>query len=266
VVDRLVVSFDKAHRGWGGGAIPVDDCLEELRRIDCEAKIDLRPGDFSHPELPPGECETRERQAALDVASEGADWVVQLDGDEVIPNLRVLVEMIERADAVGAVGLDYPSRWIYARIRGHLFLEGSSRWWRPAAGYPGPLAVRAGSKLSYARQCNGDLFRVDFRATNTDPWRSRAYPVHATVPVDAGVLHFSWVRTLAEMNAKAEMSPHRDDVNWHDEIRRWQYRQRHPWLATALTPFRRRGKLHPQRLRIVRLPLDPPARLMPLES
>jgi hypothetical protein len=256
-VDRVVVSFDEAHLGWAGDAIPIEACLNQLRHVDVESKIDLRPGDFSHFELPLTECETRHRQAALDAASDGADWVIQLDGDEVVPDLRVFVEMIKRADAAGAAGLDFPSRWIYARTRGGRFLEGCSRWWRPAAAYPGPLAVRAGSKLSNARQCEADLFRVDFRTRNTDPWRYAGHPVDATVPVDAGVLHFSWVRTIAEMNAKAQMSPHRDGANWPAEIRRWQHRQRHPWLTTAMTPFRKRGELHPQWLRMVSLPITP---------
>jgi hypothetical protein len=256
-VERVVVSFDESRVGWNGGTIPIDDCLRELHQVDVESKIDLRPGDFSNFELPLMECETRQRQAALDLASEGVDWVIQLDGDEVIPDLHAFVEMIERADDRGAVGLDYPSRWIYAAIRAGRFLEGSSRWWQPAAGYPGPLAVRAGSKLSHARQCEGELFRVDFRTKNTDPWRLRDHPVDTTVPVEAGVLHFSWVRTLEEMNIKAEMSGHRDGVNWPVEIRRWKHRQRHPWLTTALTPLRRRGKLHPQWLRITRLPVIP---------
>jgi hypothetical protein len=265
-VDRVVTSFDEAHVGWNGDAIPVEHCLNELRHIDVESKVDPRPGDFSHFGLPLMECETLQRQAALDVASEGVDWVIQLDGDEVIPDLQAFVEMIERADARGAVGLDYPSRWIYSAIRGGRFLEGCSRWWRPAASYPGPLAVRAGAKLSHARQCEGRLFRVDFRTKNTDPWRLRDHPVDTTVPVEAGVLHFSWVRTLDEMNIKADMSGHRNGVNWAVEIRRWKHRQRHPWLTTALTPLRRRGELHPQWLRIAQLPVIPEKTITSRES
>ena len=264
-VDRVVVSFDEGHLGWGGDAIPIEDCLRELQLIDAGSKIDLRPGDFSHRELSLVECETRQRQHALDAASVGADWVIQLDGDEIVPDLLAFVEMIQRADAAGAGGLDYPSRWIYACVHGNRFLEGCSRRWGPAASYPGPLAVRSGLKLSNARQCDSELFRVDFRARNTDPWRHRDHQVDATLPVECGVLHFSWVRTLEEMHAKAEMSAHRNAVDWADEIRRWQRRQLHPWVTAALTPLRRRGDLHPQWLRVARLPIAP-SRYVHVES
>jgi hypothetical protein len=257
-VDRIVVSYDEKHLSWSGRPIPVEICLTELRTVDSKGKLDLRPGDYSHPGLHAMECETRQRRAALESASEEADWVLQLDNDEIIPNLSVFIEMVSRADAGSATGLDFPSRWIYARTRGGRFLEACTRWWRTAAGYPGPLAVRAGAFLKHARQCEGPLFRVDFRERNTDPWRGPGAQVHATVPVDAGVLHFSWVRTVEEMMLKAQISGHREAVDWRSEIRQWRRRQRHPRLTTALTPLRRRGELHPAWLRLVDLAIDPP--------
>jgi hypothetical protein len=259
-VDRLVVSFDERHLSWNGSAIPVEDCLNQLRRADVGCKIDLRSGHYSATDVHPMENETRQRRDALHAASTGADWVIQLDGDEIVPDLATFVTMIERAETAGAVGLDYPSRWIYARLTDGRFLEGCTRWCRAAASYPGPLAVRADAKLVHARQCDGQLFRVDFRSRNTDPWRDRDHPVDTTVPLAAGVLHFSWVRTLEELNAKAEMSGHRDDADWRARIQRWQRHKRHPWLTTALTPLRRRGDLHPQWLRIVSLPTTPQPR------
>jgi hypothetical protein len=262
-VDRIVVSYDKSHLSWSGEAIPVDACLRELREVDPKGKLDLQSGAYSHPGVSGMECETSQRRAALASASEGADWVLQLDSDEVIPDLSVFMEMLSRTDAASASGLDFPSRWIYARTLDGRFLEGCSRWWRAAAGYPGPLAVRAGALLKHARQCEGPLFRVDFRKRNTDPWRGRDTPVHATVPVHAGVLHFSWVRTAEEMATKAKISGHRDAVDWQAGIRRWRRHQRHPRIATALTPLRRRGLLHPTWLRLVDLPVDPPQHVLP---
>jgi len=253
IVNRIIVSYDANGVSWAGGKLAVAECLAELRQLDGEQKIDLRPGEFSNPELPPGECETRQRRDALLAASEDSDWVLQLDTDEVIPDASVFVEMLVRADRKHADGLDFPSRWLYAHIRDRLFLEACTRWWRPAAGYPGSLAVRSGTSLRYARQCEGQLFRCDFRSRNTDPWRPRNAEVDTTVPLRAGVLHFSWVRTPDQLRYKAEISPHRFDVDWETAIRKWEARQRHPLIAMATTPLRRMEPSYPVWLRVVEI-------------
>jgi hypothetical protein len=258
-VDRIVVTYDEDRVSWSGQPIPVDQCLAELRQLDRKGKLDLLPGKYARPELPPMNCETRQRRASLDAASIGADWVVQLDTDEVVPDVEVFLEMLRRADRAGADALEFPSRWLYARTGERRYLEASSRWWRVAAGYPGPLAVRAGAKLRLARQCEGSIFRVDFRMRNTDPWHPRRAAVDATVPVDKGVLHFSWVRSAEQMQAKAKISGHRDDFDWQASLRKWRFRQRHPVLAVALAPLRR--KRHQSWLRRVSLAIDPPERL-----
>jgi hypothetical protein len=259
-VGRIVVTYDEDRVSWSGQSVPIDQCLAELRQIDREGKLDLLPGRYARPELPPMNCETRQRQASLDAASIGADWVVQLDSDEVIPDVAVFLEMLRRAARARADALEFPSRWLYARTGEGRYLEASSRWWRAAAGYPGPLAVRAGAKLRVGRQCEGSIFRVDFRKQNTDPWHPRHAPVHATVPVDKGVLHYSWVRSGEQLQKKATTSGHRDDFDWDAGITRWRLHQRHPLIAVALTPLRR--KRHPSWLRRATVPIDPPARLV----
>jgi hypothetical protein len=255
-VDRIVVLYDRDHLSWSGQPLRIAECLAELRHVDPNGKIDPHLGSFARPDLPPIEGETLERREAVALASQGADWVLQLDSDEVVPDLAAFIEMVVRADASGADALDYPSRWLYARTRHGGFLEGCSRWWRAAAAFPGPLAIRAGSTLSHARQCDGKLFRVDFRGRNTDPWRDRRTPVHSTVPVEAGVLHFSWVRSEADLVVKSRVSGHRDGVDWAHGIARWRFQTRHPRVAVALTPLRRRGALHPTWLRETRLPIE----------
>jgi hypothetical protein len=258
-VERIVVAHDDRGLGWSGNPMPVEESLRELRHVDPDRKLEFWPLTFADPALSPMACDTRIRQAALDRASEGADWVLQIDADEVIADLDVFLEMLHRAHRAGARGLDFPSRWIYARTTSGNVLECSTRWWRAAAGYPGPLAVKGGTTLRVARQCEGSLFRVDFRRRNTDPWHARGTPVHSTVPVRSGVIHFSWVRTAEELLEKARTSTHRHDFEWEAKIAKWRFRQRHPWLATALTPLRR--KEHPSWLRRARLPVDPPPRV-----
>ena len=93
------------------------------------------------------------RSTAIKLAAEGADWIIQLDSDEVVPDVDTFVRMIHSAGSPSADALDFPSRWIYARIGGRRALECCTRWWRVAAGYPGPLAVRPTVALQHARQC-----------------------------------------------------------------------------------------------------------------
>lgn len=83
LVDRVVVSFDRGHLSWSGRPMPVEAAIANLRLADPDGKIVLAPGNYSDPSRPFLDSETDQRQAALDAASEGADWVLQLDTDEI---------------------------------------------------------------------------------------------------------------------------------------------------------------------------------------
>lgn len=258
LVDRIVVSFDRDHVGWTGQPIPVSDCFKQLALVDPEGKLDYRPGSYCAPARHLLEADTAQRQDALDAASEGADWVVQLDGDEVMADPGVFADMLSRAAAASSGALDYPSRWIHGRAVDGQWLELSTRYWRSSASYPGPLAVVAGTRLKLARQADASLFRVDFRRRNTDPWHSPSVPVHAVISVDAAVLHFSWAREEEDLRAKARVSSHSNDFDWDDAIRRWKWRLHHPRLAVLSTPLRSRGGLGSNAwLRRTRLTIEP---------
>ena len=241
LVERIVLSVDAAGLSWSGVPMDVDECVRQARLADPAGKIEVQLGSFSHPERPAMECETSQRQTALTRASEGADWVLQLDSDEVVPDLDIFADSLARADRADAVGLDFPARWLYARTpRG--FLESSSRFWRPVSGYPGPIAVRQNTQLHFARQIQNGRFRADIRAVNTDPFRDRHERVDQVVTDESRLLHFSWARPAEVMQWKATISGHAKDDDWTLLLRRWNFRRRHPLLATALTPLRRKER------------------------
>jgi hypothetical protein len=252
VVDRIVVSYDRNGLSWAGHEIPVETCLSILREVDVDGKCVLSPGTFTRTDLHPLDADTAQRQAALDEASDGADWVLQLDTDEVIPDLDAFLRTIESADAAGANGLEYPARWLYTRVAPGRFLEMSGPFGGPASGYPGPLAIRAGARLTQARQSDSALYRVDVRAWNTDPFHPRDAIVHEVVSADEAVIHYSWVRTEPTMRRKLGWSGHAPDTNGSREYRRWAWRTRHPVLTVLSSPFRPAGA----RYRISSLP-DP---------
>lgn len=237
-VQRIVLSYDETATSWTGTPLPVAECLRLIEAVDPDRKCVRAPGRYARPGEHPLDNDTFQRQAALDAASADADWVLQLDTDEVMLDPDRFFSALERADATGTAGLDFPARWLYARVGEDRFLEASSRFWRVRAGFPGPLAVRAGTRLVHARQADVPLYRVDFGPRNTDPSHHRDSVVHATVPVGSAVAHYSWVRDDETMRRKFGWSGHTAAYSRPEVYRRWVSRQRHPLRTVVTTPFR----------------------------
>lgn len=252
-VDRIVLSFDQNSISWSGVPLPVDHCLKILAPVDTEGKFVYAPGLYAATERPALQSETLQRQSALEVAGTGADWVLQLDSDEVMLSPEVFFRALRRADYAGARALDFPSRWLYSRVSPGLYLERSSRAGRVAASYPGALAVRPGTRLRLARQTDAPHYRVDFAARNTDPWRSRDASVDEVISPDDSVAHFSWVRPASVIQEKFAWSGHADGIDAAAEYRRWLRRTKHYRVTAALTPFSRSSDW----LRLAHIP-EPP--------
>ncbi|REJ08027.1 hypothetical protein DY023_01825 [Microbacterium bovistercoris] len=259
-VDRIVLSYDRTSTSWTGTPLPVAQCLKIVEELDSEGKCVHAPGDFARLDHWVFANETFQRQAALDAASEGADWVLQLDTDEVMGDPDTFFEMLGRADRAGAGGLDFPARWLYTRTGPGRYLESSTRLWRRVAGYPGPLAVRAGTRLRHARQADVDLFRVDLRERSTDPARPKDAPVDAVISPEQAVLHFSWVRDPDTIRRKFGWSGHTAVYKPPKIYRRWAWRTRHPLLATLMTPLMRG---HQNRFRLAKV-AEPPGGVPPV--
>jgi len=256
LAERIVVVYDEDGLSWTGRPLPIDACLSVVDRMDTQGKIQRLPGTYHDTGLAPLEAETVERNAGIAALGDSVDWVVQIDTDEVIGRPARFVASIERARDEGRRALDYPARWLYGHVGGAVFLERCRRLWGVSAGYPGAMAVEAGTHLRLARQCDVPLWRVDFRRRNTDPAHPRDATVDERVRPEEAIWHFSWVRSEAEMRAKATTSGHADDIAWDREIDRWLDRCRHPRRTTLLTPVRRRPAVvgAPTWLRSVEVP------------
>ena len=250
LVDRIVVSYDSDGLSWTGTVLPVEDCLSRIRSLDTAGKCEFIPGHFARSGHHPLDNDTFQRQCALREASEGADWVIQLDTDEVLMDPDEFSRSLCEAERRAASAMEYPSRWIYNRVGARRFLERSTRWWRVSASYPGPVAIRAGSTLRHCRQSDAPLYRVDFRPHSTDMAHPRDALVHRVVPVSSGILHYSWVRDDEFMRRKAGWSGHSDTYSDPEALRQWRFRGRHPLRAAACSPLRGRG----DGLRIFTLP------------
>jgi glycosyltransferase involved in cell wall biosynthesis len=250
LVDRIVVSYDESGRSWTGRPLPIDDCLARLKAVDPDGKLDFRPGDYSCTEHDPLKNETYQRQQALEQASEGADWVLQVDTDEVVTNACLFRESLMEAHAGDYDALVYPARHLYQRISASLFLEHSSRFWRRLASYPGPVAVRPGVELRHCRQGATNLYVVGFSDEVLQLYFLPPVRVRKVIPVNDAILHFSWIRSEDELAAKLTSSPYAQGRDWGTLLCRWRGAARHPLLATVLTPFQPNWR---DRLRLSRL-------------
>lgn len=248
LVDRIVVSYDENSLSWTGTPLPVEECLARLRAVDPHGKLDLRPGRFFHPDRTALQNDTAQRQVALNQASGGAEWVLQLDTDEVLLDADALVDAIEEAESRGCAAVEYPARYLYSRSRSGWMLETARPLWRRRAGYPGPVAIQAGATLSHCRQSQVPVLRVDMSATNTDPTHPADAPVHRVVRPDQAILHYSWVRDDEYMARKAAWSGHSD--TYTRMLDAWRGRTRRPIVAAAFGWLRRDGEWH----RLTRLP------------
>jgi hypothetical protein len=240
MVDRIVVSFDRSGRSWTGAPLSVEESLRRIAAADPEGKTVLLPGEHADDSRYVLRVETDQRQQALDAASEGADWVIQLDTDEILAAPSVFRGFIGRADERAAEALSFPARMLYARTGVGLFLEHCGRFWTTQSGYPGPVAVRAGTTLSLARQAaSAPMYRVDFAPWNTDPAHPRGVTVHDVVSPDDAILHMSWVRTEAQMAEKSIVSGYAESKDWPRELRKWRERAAHPWATALRAPLAR---------------------------
>lgn len=233
LVDRIVVSYDIDGLSWAGFPMDVDGTIARMLEVDSASKIELLPGAWHDPDAFTLDMETRQRQAAIDHVSEGVDWVLQLDSDEIALAPARLANSIVEADRAGAGALHYPLRHVYQRTLAGKLLEQSRRWGGVRAGYPGPVAVRSGTRLTHCRQVNDvEHFRIDFEATNTDPAHPHDAPVHGVVSTDEAIMHMSWVRTQEQMEGKAKTSGHAEGRDWDKALRRWRWSAVHPRSAT----------------------------------
>lgn len=251
-VDRIIVSYDRSHRSWTGDELSVAESLRRLADSDPDRKIRLLPGDHVRTRASVIATETSQRQHALDAASEGADWVIQLDTDEIVPAMDPLLRQVAIARSRAARAVEYPARMFYTRSPSGAFLEHCGRFWSTQAGFPGPVVIAAGEQLTVARQAGETpLNRVDVSPWNTDPAHNRTARVHSTVAVQHAIVHMSWVRSERQMQEKSRTSGYAANRDWESDLARWRRRARHPLLVAATTPFARDPF---QRFRVVRLP------------
>ncbi len=154
-LDDLVVMVPTSGRGWTGRDLPVKECCSIVRAVDRRGIARFIEGDWVDGDEPMN-AETRQRQAGVDALSD-VEWILQIDNDEVLPRIESLLAVLE--DAPDATSVEWPMRVLFRR-RGADYLEVTGKDGAPSCEYPGPVAVRRGTRLAYSRRTEAPSLRV----------------------------------------------------------------------------------------------------------
>ena len=235
LVDRIVVSYDRAGRSWSGAPLSVAGVPRAHPvAADPDGKVVMLPGDHADPDRD-SRCVSRP-SSGRPRSTPPPRGRTGLSSSTPTRSFRT--PACSRASSLALAisagrGARVPRTGPLRPWAERVFLEQCGRFWGSQAAYPGPVAVRAGTTLSFARQAaSAPLYRVDMAPWNTDPAHPRWAPVHAVVHPRDAVLHMSWVRTEAQMAEKSIVSGHASHRDWARELRTWRSRARHP-LRTA---------------------------------
>lgn len=231
LVDRIVVSYDEKGMGWAGAPVAVECCLQRLRGMDRDRKMVYVPGSFSDTSRSAISNDTAQRREALAVAGEGADWVLQLDTDEVLPQPTALVARLAVAAEIGAEGVEWPMRVLY-RCRRRDYLEVVDRDGQPRYDYPGPVAVRPAARLVDARRIDGPILRCvvhgDDRSLQLRRPEAPGETRLSDLQPQAAILHNSWAREPASVRRKVRSWGH--NMGWRSDAYYWT-----KWYASPVT-------------------------------
>lgn len=209
-LDDLVILVPEDGRGWMGGPIPVAECLTAIEDIDTRGIARQVTGRWTD-STNPMSADTAQRQAGIN-ALKGVDWVLQIDNDEVLPDIAALLAAAASAP-VDVVGIEWPMRVIYRALQDGRWLLVTGLSGRPVFEYPGSVLVRRGTRLCDARRpCEGPVQRVvvDGDTESLQVRQPRAADerrIHG-LPMEAAIIHNSWGRTPRDIWRKTRTWGH----------------------------------------------------------
>jgi hypothetical protein len=239
LLDALVVPVPLDGIGWNGHPVPVDEALTIIRRVDTRGILTTVRGRWVDP-AEPMRGDTAQRQAAVDALAGTVDWVLQLDGDELLPEPAALLRAIDAAEEQKLRAIEWPMRVLFRRTRRWVFevvgLHGEARY-----DYPGPIAVRPDVELIDARRVAGDYLRavVVGDHSSLQVVRPAEPSEHRWVDLrpEEAIIHNSWARPARAIRQKIRSWGHANDVG----------RERYFWLRWYPSPITWRfvRNLHP---------------------
>lgn len=214
VVRRIVVSYDSAHKGWTGKPIPVETCLRRLKAIDTESKMEFVPGEFHRADVAPMVNDTHQRQAAHNLASTDADWVMELDTDELLPDVDALLRIVKSIEDTEIAAVEWPMRVLFRRMGDGRYLEVASANGSDRFEYPGPIISRPGVTKCDARRVGERTLRVTVPGDRESlqlqrPPDANEIRLEAVSAADA-IIHNSWARSAQSVRSKVASWSHNE--------------------------------------------------------
>jgi hypothetical protein len=239
-VEEILVSYDEAGIGWSGSRVQSEAAVVRLRAIDVAGKMRFVGGNYhSLPSAPASEI--HQRQAALDAVAPTVDWVLQIDSDEVVPDMGVLIAALHHADERGLRAVEWPMRVLFRRLNSRVYLVVTGKDGRGHFEYPGPIAVRPGAVFRDARQGDVPFLRPVVAGADSSLQLTRDSAAGEdrsfTIDESQAILHNSWGRSPAVVRRKIRAWGH------HDGWRTWRHYLL-TWLPSRYL-WRWQRELHP---------------------
>lgn len=210
-LDVLVVLASSSDRGWTGAPVQARRCVDIVREVDVRGIAEVVRGDWTDPGNPMA-ADTAQRQAGIDAIGDRVDWILQLDTDELLPDLGALREALHEAASLGVDAVEWPMRVLFRRLRRGAYVEVVARSGSPRFEYPGPIAVRPGTRLVDARRSDGRFLRPVVRGDTESLQIARpAEPRELRQPLldpTVAILHNSWARPPKDVRAKVRSWGH----------------------------------------------------------
>ena len=243
LVDKVVVCYDESGLSWSGNQAKTQESINRIKQIDIQGKCTYISGDYAKlgSSLSLLEKDSMQRRAAYVEARVGADWVLQLDSDEIVSDSATLLTALHAARTSGAIQVYYPFRWIYLRsLLGHYIEYGSSKLGRMVT-YHGPIAVRGDAIHQEARRVDGPVHLVRIDHGVTSPYLESIIRgdfgrvvSSSTSTYDNSICHLSWVRRPSLIARKLRNFGHAYDRDWNTQILKWLLTYYLPHLMVIL--------------------------------
>lgn len=260
LVDELVVSYDEDGLGWTGAPVQTDRCLDMLRALDVSSKMRFVGGHFSRP-ADPLLGDALQRAGAIGACDPAADWVVQLDADELLPDGRALLEAMEMANHNDLTAVEWPLQVLYRRLGPGRYLTVLNDDSSIHYDYGLAIAIRRDARLAGVRGVTGPRLRMavrgDRRSLHQQHARSEGELRIDSLEPSQAIIHNSWARSPSQLWHKTRSWGHHMPLKgplyfglvWYPSPLTWRVlHQVHPFshgLWPRLGPYDlRAGLLH----------------------
>jgi hypothetical protein len=231
LVNKIVVTYDENSMSWSGTPLNIDSLIERIQKVDVLGKCEFVPGHFSRSEHydDPMLNDTYQRSVSISRASEGADWIVQVDTDEIVPDFQLVLNLINEAELQECESIWFPQRWLYMYPYKYVGIEWCKRGGRRNSVYAGPIVIRSGTNVVLARRTAGKGLHVNRRESNVSPHADNFAVSHRQIEDDLCLLHMSQVRSYTAWMDKIRSWSHSRDVDYRSS--------RVFWLIAYFLPF-----------------------------